>query len=116
MGPVIASGNASGNGRETLNKPHRQSSISIEPGNSGFSTADGCAEVSVILSMPSLRLAAAVLRQLDLPADQLPNRRESVNLGQGKVVSLVRRLSEFTNWARHRSFLLGARRAKLVSG
>ncbi len=37
MGPVIASGNASGNGRETLNKPHRQSSISIEPGNLGFS-------------------------------------------------------------------------------
>ena len=55
-------------------------------------------------------------RQLDLPGDQLPNRRDSVNRGQGKVVSLVRRLSEFTNWARHRSFLLGARRAKLVSG
>ena len=61
MGPVIASGNASGNGRETLNKPHRQSSISIEPGNSGFSMADGRVEVSVILLMPSLRLPAAVL-------------------------------------------------------
>ncbi len=37
-------------------------------------------------------------RQLDLPGDQLPNRRDSVNLGQGKIVSLVRRLSGFTNW------------------
>ena len=60
MGPVIASGNASGNGREPLSLTGNLLFLSSR-GIWASAVANGCAEVSVILSMPSLRLAAAVL-------------------------------------------------------
>ncbi len=61
MGPVIASGNASGNGREPLNSLTGNLLFLSSRGIWASAVANGCAEVSVILSMPSLRLAAAVL-------------------------------------------------------